>query len=116
MGLPIIDEIVTILTQAPGRIWEVLPVPLKMIAATAIFMGAGATIINAFLFIWNLLVVNLVNLANGCATNAAICMKPATGLWIFGINFADYWIVIGIIFFSVLITFAIKWYSLMLPK
>lgn len=97
--------------------WGALPKELKFILALAIFLYAGSTILQVVVFLWNALVVNAINAINGCWTgNTAACMKAQEGIFIFGINFADYWTITVLIIFVPIIVFAFKWYSMILRK
>ena len=112
MSLPILGD----LWDAFHGIFAALPKEVKFLFALAVFFYAGAILLNALIFIWNLVVINAINLANGCGADASLCIPALNGIFFFGINFADYWVITGIIFFPMLILFAIKWYALMLPK
>ena len=96
------------------EIWSALPKEVQFIFGVSVFLYAGSTILQAVIFIYNLLVVNATNLINGCAENPAVCIPAQEGIFIFGINFADYWTITALIFFPILILFAIKWYSMVL--
>ena len=92
--------------------WQSLPKELKFLAVLAIFLYAGETILQAIIFAWNVLGVNALNLMNGCATgNTAACIPQMPGLYLFGINIADYWTITMIIIFTPIIMFAFKWYA-----
>lgn len=93
-----------------------IPKEIKIIIGIAIFVHAGWAILNAITFIWNILVVGVINLTNGCSADPEVCVPALDGIYFFGINFTDYWIVMALIFFPAIALFAIKWYSLMLPK
>lgn len=95
-------------------LWSAIPKQIKIIFGVALFLNIGVTLLNVLVFVWNLLVVNAVNALNGCLTDPKLCMPASDGIFIFGINFADYWIVNALIFFPVLALFAIKWYSMTL--
>lgn len=110
MSLPVLGD----LWDAFHGIFSALPKEVKILFAIAVFFYAGATLLNAAIFVWNLVVINAINLTNGCGSNAALCVPQLNGIFFFGINFADYWVITGLIFFPALILFAIKWYSLML--
>ena len=97
-----------------GDVWGALPKEIKFIFGIAVFLYAGATILNALVIAWNIFGVNALNLVNGCMTNTALCIPQQEGIFIFGINFADYWTITIIIIFVPLIMIALKWYSLIL--
>ena len=95
-----------------GDIWEGLPKEVKIIMAIAIFLYAGTTILQGIVFVWNLVGVNGMNALNGCFTgNAAACVPQQNGIFIFGINFADYWTITVLIFLVPVAMFTIKWYG-----
>lgn len=95
--------------------WSSLPKELKFIFAIAVFLYAGATILNVMVIIWNLLGVNAANAINGCfGGNAAACVPQQEGIFIFGINFADYWTITFIVIMVPIAMFALKWYGFML--
>jgi len=95
--------------------WSALPKEVKFIFAIAVFLYAGATILNVIVIAWNLLGVNALNAINGCwSGTAAACIPEQKGIFILGINFADYWTVTFIIIMVPVAMFAIKWYALML--
>ena len=95
-------------------LWSVVPKEVKIIFGIAVFMYMGAAILNVLIFLWNVLFVGGTNLINGCVTGAAeVCVPSLNGIFIFGINFADYWTVTFLIFFPAMILFAFKWYSAM---
>lgn len=91
---------------------QAIPKPIMAILAIAIFVNVGATIINVVIFLWNFFVVNGANAINGCALDPSVCMPAATGFYIFGINFGDYWVMNALIFFPALAYFAIKYYAM----
>lgn len=98
-----------------GDLWENLPKELKFIFAISVFLFAGSTILQVIVFLWNLLGVNAMNAINGCiGGNTAVCIPNQEGIFIFGINFADYWTIVVLIMFPTLIVFALKWYSMFL--
>lgn len=91
-----------------------IPDKIKLLFGIAIFFLFGVAIINVLLFTWNFFVVGGFNLINGCLTNSLLCIPEATGFYIFGINFADFWVLALIIFMPFIIFFAFKWYNVML--
>lgn len=96
-------------------LWSGIPRELKIIFGIALFLNSGYVILQVLIFIWNLLVVNAVNLVNFCHTTMPEnCIPALNGIYIFGINFADYWVIVALMFLPALALFAIKWYSLML--
>lgn len=98
-------------------LWSSLPKEIKFIFGIAVFLYAGTTILQALVFAWNLLGVNALNAVNGCFTGtAAACIPAQEGIFIFGINFADYWTITIIVILVPIVLFAIKWYSLMLGR
>ena len=98
-------------------VWTGIPAEVKIIFAIAVFLHAGYAILHGMIFVWNLLVINVMNLTNECfTTSPQNCVPQLDGIFIFGINFADYWVIVALIFFPSIILFAIKWYSLMLNK
>lgn len=98
-------------------IWDGIPGEVKIILAISIFLFAGSTLLQVLVILWNLIGVNGMNAVNGCWTGTpANCIPEQEGIFIFGINFADYWTIVFIIFFVFLIEFAFKWYSLTLRK
>lgn len=97
--------------------FSAVPKEIKLILGISIFLYAGTTLINIIIWLYNTLVVNAINLANGClGGDVAVCMPQLAGVFIFGINFADYWVITALIFFPMVIIFAIRWYAMMLPK
>ena len=94
-----------------SELFEVVPTKIKILLGISVFVLVGEILINVMLFLWNLIVVNAVNLASGCTTSAEACMPTATGIYIFGINFADFWTLMLIIFMPVLAYFAWAWYA-----
>lgn len=97
--------------------WTGLPKIVQVIFAVSVFLFAGSTILQVIVIIWNLLGVNVINAINGCfAGNPEVCIPEQDGIYIFGINFADYWTILVLVMLMPLAFFAIKWYSLMLPK
>ena len=97
-------------------LWTAIPAELKIIFGIAVFLHAGYAILWVLIFAWNLLVINALNLINGCLSDAELCVPQLDGIFIFGINFADYWVIIALMFLPVIALFAIKWYALMLPN
>ena len=92
--------------------WEGIPKELKIIMAVAIFLYAGSTILQVIVFAWNLFGVNAMNAVNGCFTGTpAACIPEQEGIFILGINFADYWTITIIMILMPIAMFAIKWYS-----
>lgn len=98
-------------------LWESLPPIVKFVAVLAIFLYAGTTILQAITIIWNLLGVNAINAVNGClAGNQSLCIPQQEGIYIFGINVADYWTITVIMFAMILIPFTAWWYANILKK
>ena len=98
-----------------GDLWENLPKELKFIFAISVFLFAGTTILKVIIFVWNLVGVNAMNAVNGCLTGASdVCIPQQEGIFVFGINFADYWTIVLLILFPTLIVFALNWYSMFL--
>lgn len=94
-----------------SEFFEAVPSPIKILLGISLFVLVGDLVINVLLFLWNLIVVNAVNLLSGCTTSAIECMPEATGIYIFGINFADYWTLMLIFFMPPMAFFAWKWYA-----
>lgn len=95
-----------------GDLWNMLPKEVKILAAIALFLYAGSAILNAIVFLWNLTIVSGMNAVNGCYTGEpAACVPASDGIYIFGINFTDYWIITALIFLPAMALFAIKWYG-----
>lgn len=98
-----------------------IPKEIKILSAIALFMYAGAFIIEALKFLVNI-VIGSLNLTNGCLNSLGIVVEPALcieefqGLVIFGVNLTDFWVITALIFFPAIALFAIKWYSMMLNK
>jgi len=98
-----------------GDIWGALPKEVKFVFAVSVFMYAGSTILQGLVFAWNLFGVNALNAINGCFSGIEKnCIPEQAGIFIFGINFADYWTITALIFFPTLALFAIKWYTITL--
>jgi len=96
-----------------GDFWNTLPREIKFIFALAVFLYAGASILQGVVIVWNLFGVNAINLVNGCfAGSPGNCVPAQEGIFIFGINFADYWTITLLLIFPVLIIFALKWYGM----
>lgn len=97
--------------------WGSLPPVVKFVAVLAIFLYAGTTLLQVLVILWNVLGVNAFNAINGCLTgNAKACIPQQEGLFVFGVNVADYWTITVIIFAMILIPFALKWYAAILKK
>ena len=95
--------------------WGFLPKEFKFLFVLAIFLYAGSTLMQVIVILWNLLGVNAVNAINGCLSgNPAVCIPEQKGVFIFGINFADYWTITVLMVFLPLVAFALKWYGMML--
>lgn len=98
-----------------------IPKEIRIVAAVALFMYAGAFIIEAIKFLVNL-VVGAINSVNGCLNilgqveNQALCMPQFQGIYVFGINFTDFWVITALIFFPAMVYLAFSWYSMMLNK
>jgi len=99
-----------------GDAWDMLPGQVKFLLAIAIFLYTGATLINAMLFLWNVLGVSLINAANGCLSNPDVCIPAQKGFFILGVNIADYWTITLILLVVPIAQFALWWYSHMLKK
>lgn len=97
-----------------GDIWGALPKEVKFIFAISVFMYAGSAILQGLVAAWNFFGVNGLNAVNGCSEKAANCIPAQNGIFVFGINFADYWTITALIFFPALVLFAIKWYAITL--
>lgn len=140
MSLPILGD----LWDAFHGLLAVLPKEVKIFLALAIFLFAGATLLNVVVVLWNTIGVNGINATNGCYTETAqdcytehitnctkdtqsclndytacglsqkesVCVPYQEGIFIFGINFADYWTILVILFLVPMAMFAIKWYAL----
>jgi len=89
---------------------SILPNSLKLVFGIFLITNFGVTILNVLVFVWNIFIA-AVNVANGCASNAAACVPYAEGIIVFGINIADYWVINALVFFPILALFAIKWYG-----
>ena len=95
--------------------WQPLPAQLKIIIGVAIFVNFGWFILQAAIFLWNIIAINGLNLLNGCLTGtASVCVPQMNGIMIFGINFADYWVIMLIMFGTGLALVAHKWYQITL--
>lgn len=98
-----------------------IPKEIRIIAAVALFMYAGAFIIEGIKFLVNLMIGG-INAVNGChnilgqVENQAACIPEFLGLYVFNINFTDFWVITALIFFPAMIILAFRWYSLMLNK
>lgn len=98
-----------------------IPKEIRIIAAVAFFMYAGAFLIEAVKFLVNL-AVGGINAVNGCmnalgqVVNPSVCIPWFQGIYVFGINFTDFWVITGIIFFPAMAFLAFKWYGIMLNK
>lgn len=98
-----------------------VPKEIKILAAIALFMYAGAFIIEGIKFMVNL-VIGGFNSQNGCldifgnVVKPALCIEEFQGLVIFGVNLTDFWVITALIFLPAIALFAIKWYSMMLNK
>lgn len=112
LSLPILGD----LWDAFNGIFGKLPKEVKFLFGLALFLYAGTTLLKALIFIWNLLVVGSINLANGCLTDASLCIQPMDGIYLWGINVADYWTITWIVVTVPIALFAIKWYSLVLKR
>ncbi|GAG60465.1 unnamed protein product [marine sediment metagenome] len=98
-------------------LWSGIPKELKIIFGIAVFLNSGYAILWVMIFAWNLLVINGMNAINGCMTDTPeACVPALDGIYIFGINFANYWVIVALIFLPAMALFAIKWYSLTLNK
>jgi len=94
-----------------------IPKEVKILLAVAIFLYAGSTILQAAVFAWNLLGVNALNAINGCWTGTpSVCIPEQKGIFILGINFADYWTITIIMILLPIALFAIKWYGFMFGR
>ena len=92
--------------------WEGIPKEVKILLAVAIFLYAGTTILKVVVLAWNMFGVNAMNAINGCWTGTvSACVPMQHGIFIFGINFADYWTITIIMILLPIAMFAIKWYS-----
>ena len=97
--------------------WTGIPKEVKAIIAISIFLFAGSTILQAIVFLWNLLAVNAINALNGCwSGTTSACIPEQDGIYIFGINFVDYWTIVVIIILVPVALFAIKWYGFIFGK
>jgi len=98
-----------------------IPKEIKLIAGIALFMYAGALIIEGMKFLVNLGIGSL-NLTNGCLgllgeiLNPAACIPEFQGLIIFGVNLTDFWVITAFIFFPAMILLVYKFYAVMLNR
>ena len=98
-------------------IWSMLPGKLQFFVALSIFLYAGSTILQGLVAAWNILGLPILNALNGCYTgNPGACIPYQQGIFIFGINFADYWTITLIVIAIPLITFAYMWFGMILKK
>jgi len=96
-------------------LWSGIPKELKIIFGVAVFLNSGYAILWVMIAAWNLLVINGMNAINRCFIDAPeACVPYMDGIYIFGINFADYWVIVALMFFPVISLFALKWYQLTL--
>ena len=94
--------------------WSGLPKELQAIFAVSVFLYIGTTLLQIILLAWNLLVVKAINALNGCLTGTpAVCIPWQEGIYILGINFADYWTITILVILLPIALFAIKWYGFM---
>jgi len=92
--------------------WQGIPKEVKLLLVIAIFLYAGSTIMQAAVFLWNIFGVNALNAINGCWTGTpTACIPEQKGIFIFGINFADYWTITVLMILLPIAFFAIKWYT-----
>lgn len=115
-----------------------IPKEIKLIAGIALFMYAGALIIEGIKFLVNLAIWG-INQVNGCqlagqdlsilqntlfgdlsalegAVNQSACIPEFQGLIILGINLTDFWTITALIFFPAMILLVYKFYAVMLNK
>ena len=95
--------------------WSGLPKELQIIFAISIFLYIGSTLMQIIIWAWNFFVIGAMNLANGCTagTNLAACVPYQAGIYVLGINFADYWTITILVILLPIALFAIKWYGFM---
>lgn len=94
-------------------LWIGLPKEIKIIFGISVFLFIGSSLLQIIVWAWNFFVIGGMNLVNGCLTDAAVCVPTQQGIFIFGINFADYWTILMLIILLPIALFAMKWYSFM---
>jgi len=94
--------------------WSGLPKELQAVFAISVFLYVGSTLLQIVVLGWNLFAVTAMNALNGCLTGTpSACIPWQEGIYVLGINFADYWTITIIVILVPIALFAIKWYSFM---
>lgn len=93
------------------NILDFVPTPIKVLFGLSLFVISGTVIINLMLFAWNFFYVGGINLFNGCGIEPDTCLQIAEGVFLGGVNFADFWTLMAIFFLPPMVLFSVKWYA-----